>query len=175
METFENINDVLYQVNPDIVRRKKNPVLPLLIVLCGVGLTFWSLNAEMLQDRANLSSALLFAGIALVLIGVVATIRAFASSTPCYRPTGEKLYRSERFFEQKDKRALCGALEAGRADEVAALPQSETSGVVLTIYATRSGSCTLVQAAEYIPHRFVPITSVISFTKEQAKVVLALS
>ncbi len=175
METFENINDVLYQVNPDIIRRKKNPILPFLVLVCGVGLTFWSLNAEALQDRANLSASLMFAGIVLVLVGIVSVVRAFVSTSPYYRPTGEKLYRSECFFEQKDKRALCTALEAGRVEEVAALPKSEISGVVLTIYATRSGSCTLVQVAEYVPHRFVPITSVISFTQEQAKIVLALA
>ena len=174
METFENINDVLYQVNTDIVRRKKNPVLPILVGVCGVALTIWSLNATALEDKANLSAALLFLGIVLILVGVVAVIRAFTSSCPYYRPTGERLYRSERFFEQKDKRTLCQALEAGEVETVAALPRSETSGVVLTIFSTRSGSCTLVQVAEYVPHRFVPITSVVSFTQEQAKIVRAL-
>lgn len=173
METFENINDVLYQVNTDIVRRKKNPVLPILIGVCGVVLTIWSLSATVLEDRENLSAALLFLGIVLILVGVVAAIRAFTSSCPYYRSTGERLYRSERFFDQKDKRALCQALEAGEAETVAALPRSETSGVVLTIFSTRSGSCMLMQAAEYVPHRFVPITAVVSFSQEQARIVRA--
>ncbi len=175
METFENINEVLYQVNTDIVRRKRNPLLPIVLAVCGVALTLWSLQSEVLADRANLAAVLLFFGIVLILVGVVATIRAFTSSRPYYRPTGERLYRSERFFDQKDKRALCDALENGQAEAVAALPRSETSGVVLTIFSTRSGSCVMVQAAEYIPHHFVPITSVLTFTQEQGKIMRSLA
>lgn len=175
METFDNINDVLYSVNADVVRRKKNPILPILITLGGAVLTVWSLSATALQESENLSSALMFAGIVLVLAGAIMAVRAFTSAIPYYRPTGERLYRSERFFQQKDKRGLCAALESGNAEELANLPQSDTSGVVLTIYSTRSGSFTLVQAAEYVPHRFVPVTPVVSFTQEQARIVLALT
>ncbi len=175
MDTIQNINEVIYSTHKDVIRRKKNPLIPILVTVAGLALTIWSLGAESLITQANLASGLMFLGLTLSIAGAILTVKAFLSSVPVYGPGKERLYRSERFFDPKHKRALCEALESGRADEVAKLPHSETSGVVLTLWATRSGSFTLAQVAEYVPHRFEPVTEVFSFTQEQAKSILAMA
>lgn len=175
METYQHIKDILYNCHADVARRKKNIVLPLLVTLAGLAVTFWSLTDPAVGENANLAAGLLFGGVILALSGLVWTLRAATGSTPVYAPTGEKLRHSERFYDLKDKRKLCAALESGSPEQLAGLAHSDSSGVVLTLYTTATGSFALAQVAEYIPHRFVPITAVIPFGEGHAQAILALA
>lgn len=173
---FQSIDDVLYQVAAEeIGRRKKNPVLPLLVGVAGSALAVWSLTASSMADKGNLSSMLMLTGGLIALAGFIKAGVSITSSVPVYKPTGERIFRRELYYDAVSKFPLCAAVEGADMEKLARIPRtSSTGGVLLTVYATESGSFTAVQVSEYIPHAFEPVTDTVKFTGEMARAVVAL-
>ena len=46
--------------------------------------------------------------------------------------------------------------------------------MLLTLYATGSGSFAMAQVLEYVPHAFEPVTEVVLFSAEQGRAVAAM-
>ena len=79
------------------------------------------------------------------------------------------------YYDAARKQELCAALEAGDADRLSRIPRGgSTSGVLLTLYATGSGSFAMAQVLEYVPHAFEPVTEVVLFSAEQGRAVAAM-
>ena len=157
---LESIDDVLYTVTEGrIVRRRKNPLPALLIGVAGAGLAIWSLTASSMSEHENLASMLMLLGGGVALVGLIMAGIALASGSPVYEPTGEKIRRGSIYYDTARKQDLCAALEAGDADRLSRIPRGgSTSGVLLTLYATGSGSFAMAQVLEYVPHAFEPMT-----------------
>lgn len=153
---LESIDDVLYTVTEGrIVRRRKNPLPALLIGVAGAGLAIWSLTASSMSEHENLASMLMLLGGGVALVGLIMAGIALASGSPVYEPTGEKIRRGSIYYDTARKQDLCAALEAGDADRLSRIPRGgSTSGVLLTLYATGSGSFAMAQVLEYVPHAF---------------------
>ena len=159
---LESIDDVLYTVTEGrIVRRRKNPLPALLIGVAGAGLAIWSLTASSMSEHENLASMLMLLGGGVALVGLIMAGIALASGSPVYEPAR--------------KQDLCAALEAGDADRLSRIPRGgSTSGVLLTLYATGSGSFAMAQVLEYVPHAFEPMTEVVLFSAEQGRAAAAM-
>lgn len=172
----ESIDDVLYAVTEGrIVRRRKNPLPALLIGVAGAGLAIWSLTASSMSEHENLASILMLLGGGVALVGLIMAGIALASGSPVYEPTGERIRRGSIYYDTARKQELCAALEAGDADRTSRIPRGgSTSGVLLTLYATGSGSFAMAQVLEYVPHAFEPVTEVVLFSAEQGRAVAAM-
>ena len=165
---LESIDDVLYTVTEGrIVRRRKNPLPALLIGVAGAGLAIWSLTASSMSEHENLASMLMLLGGGVALVGLIMAGIALAS--------GEKIRRGSIYYDTARKQDLCAALEAGDADRLSRIPRGgSTSGVLLTLYATGSGSFAMAQVLEYVPHAFEPMTEVVLFSAEQGRAAAAM-
>ena len=168
MSNYHLLTDVLYHQD-GVVARKKDPVFPLVVVAAGIGLSIWSLNAPALEDSKNLSASLMLVGGVVALLGLIRLVMAFTGKRPVYGPTGETLTRKELFFEAQDRQALLAAFQAGDMEKIERIPHGHSSNVLLMIYTTPSGSCTLAQVQEYVPHEFVAVTDVARFSQAAVK------
>ena len=103
------------------------------------------------------------------LLGLIRLVMAFTGKRPVYGPTGETLTRKELFFEAQDRQALLAAFQAGDMEKIERIPHGHSSNVLLMIYTTPSGSCTLALVQEYVPHEFVAVTDVARFSQAAVK------
>ena len=113
--------------------------------------------------------SLMLVGGVVALLGLIRLVMAFTGKRPVYGPTGETLTRKELFFEAQDRQALLAAFQAGDMEKIERIPHGHSSNVLLMIYTTPSGSCTLAQVQEYVPHEFVAVTDVARFSQAAVK------
>ena len=139
------------------------------------GTAIWSLTASSMSEHENLASILMLLGGGVALVGLIMAGIALASGSPVYEPTGERIRRGSIYYDTARKQELCAALEAGDADRLSRIPRGgSTSGVLLTLYATGSGSFAMAQVLEYVPHAFEPVTEVVLFSAEQGRAAAAM-
>ena len=174
MNKFESIDDMLYRsADGEVVRRRKNPLLPSLVAVAGAVLAVWSLHASSLAEHPDLSSVLILTGGVAALAGLVKAVLNAGSSVPVFGPTGERIRKMELFYEAADGRALCAAVEAADAQALSGIPRCDSSsGVLMTVYATDSGDFCVAQVSEYVPHAFEPVTEAVRFGARQGKTVV---
>lgn len=174
---FKVIDDTLYSgiAAEDIIQRRKSPVVALIVALAGSALAVWSLTSGALVDHDNLSSMLMLAGGLIAIVGFIKAGVTFNSAVPVYKPTGERIRRYEIYYQAADKPALCAAVSAGDMERLVGIPRNDkSSSLLLTLYATGSGSFAMGQASQYVPHVFEPVTDVVRFTAEQGKLTAGL-
>lgn len=172
MNDLQLIDDTVYGIEDNtVILRKKNPVVALVLAAAGSALTVWSLTSSSLVERADLSSMLMMAGGILALVGFIKLAMAMRASIPVYKPTGERIQRYELFYQAMDKPALCAAVTAGDVKRLTAIPRNEkSSNLLLTLYTTPSGSFSVGQVSQYVPHAFEPVTEVVRFPPEQGAI-----
>lgn len=163
MDNYELLANAIKH-HPDIVTRRKNPILPLVFILVGCVMAFLSLRLPMLVDDKNLSSALMLIGGLLAFFGIFRLITSLSGRIPVFAPTGEQMRRKEFFYEAADKSKLLEAFSSKDMARISRIPRGQSSNVVLMTYSTSSGSCVLAQVQEYVPHEFVPVTDVVRFS-----------
>ena len=167
---FKVIDDTLYSgvAAEDIIQRRKSPVIALIVALAGSALAVWSLTSDTMVDRGNLSSMLMLVGGLIAIVG-------FSSAAPVYKPTGERIRRYEIYYQAADKPALCAAVSSGDMERLVNIPRNDkSSSLLLTLYATESGSFSMGQVSQYVPHAFEPVTDVVRFSAEQGKLAVGL-
>ena len=148
---FKVIDDTLYSgvAAEDIIQRRKSPVIALIVALAGSALAVWSLTSDTMVDRGNLSSMLML--------------------------VGERIRRYEIYYQAADKPALCAAVSSGDMERLVNIPRNDkSSSLLLTLYATESGSFSMGQVSQYVPHAFEPVTDVVRFSAEQGKLAVGL-
>ena len=168
---FKVIDDTLYSgvAAEDIIQRRKSPVIALIVALAGSALAVWSLTSDTMVDRGNLSSMLMLVGGLIAIVGFIKAGVTFSSAAPVYKPTGEIYYQAA------DKPALCAAVSSGDMERLVNIPRNDkSSSLLLTLYATESGSFSMGQVSQYVPHAFEPVTDVVRFSAEQGKLAVGL-
>jgi len=175
MNKYESIEEVLSRgADGEVVRRRKNPLLPLIVMLAGTVLSVWSLGSSSLAEQTDLSSALVLAGGIVALSGVIGTVMRLNASAPVFGPTGQRIRKFELYYDSADRQALCAAVEAADAEALTRIPRTAASGgVLMTVYATDGGDFAMAQVAQYIPHSFEPVTAAVRFDEGQGRVVAA--
>lgn len=174
---FKVIDDTLYTgiAAEDISQRRKSPVISLAVALAGCALAVWSLTARTMVDHDNLSSTLMLVGGLIAIVGFIKAGVSLSATMPVYKPTGERIRRYEIFYQATDKPALCAAVTAGDMERLVGIPRTDkSSGLLLTLYATESGSFSMGQVSQYVPHAFEPVTEVVRFSGEQGKLAVGL-
>ena len=174
---FKVIDDTLYSgvAAEDIIQRRKSPVIALIVALAGSALAVWSLTSDTMVDRGNLSSMLMLVGGLIAIVGFIKAGVTFSSAAPVYKPTGERIRRYEIYYQAADQPALCAAVSSGDMERLVNIPRNDkSSSLLLTLYATESGSFSMGQVSQYVPHAFEPVTDVVRFSAEQGKLAVGL-
>ncbi len=164
---YQLIDEAIYHVAGDqIVRKKRNPIKALLILILGIALIVAGYSVPAIHSNANLSSAAILIGGGIAIVGFVLTlVRLTGKGAPFYLPTGKKLRRTELFFETALRNDVCDCVRTGNFGKLAELPRSDSSALIAIIYRTDDQDIALAQVLEFVPHHHQPITDTLIFQK----------
>lgn len=132
----ENICKALYALPGGAVApRKESVATP--VILAIVGIVLLVVNSTVLGDGAEtLSMALLCAGIALIIYGIIAVMMRLNSSRQVPYDCEAKAYMKcrERYYDRELVSALRKAIEQGDIEAIDSMPTTNIAAVTLVEY-----------------------------------------
>ncbi len=148
---IKNFNEALYaSSNGVVVERRRNIIVPVLVLLLGVALLVANCFIENGSDANNLKSALVLIGGAITLVSVaLCGVRIFGAGEPYHTADKCFLVRKQYAFERSQHDSVVKAVEA--CDKVALdkIKESDIAGIsVLCYYSPNSNFCAM-QAFAY--------------------------
>ncbi len=157
----KHIDEVLYSISPDtIVARRYNPILGIVITLVAAAAMIGANYIEPFASNRDLYQYLMMAGFLVLATG--ATMICYwlfgDSVRPHYAPTGERLVRTDLIFNIADVNRVETLVAAGDFKALERLPRSSASGLIVVVYATKSGKFAIAQTLEYVPHEYQPVS-----------------
>lgn len=160
MNTEKIIDDILFDLDKESIqeRKNKNPLIPVLVILLGALLIILPQIVPPLQNFSNIVQIL---GGMVGIMGITLLLINFTKKgIPYYLKTNEKLNRHEFSFDQNQKDKVIKHINDGNLKSLRELPQSSFSPIKVIVYKTESDNMVLMQALEYIPHVYQPITEI---------------
>lgn len=154
MNQIVSIDDLIRNDNDQIIRKRKNPTLFILLFIIGIISLFFAYSPA-LMDKMNLVTGLWVLGFSFIVAGAVGLIvprKAFY-----YKPTGEQLIRKELYFNPKDKNRALEALIKGDSDLLPPQIPNSRAAIMVVMYCTSQNYCVLAQPMEYVPFQFVAV------------------
>ncbi|MDR0511266.1 MAG: hypothetical protein LBH06_09270 [Rikenellaceae bacterium] len=111
MEEIKKISDAIYTIaGNDIVARKRNPVVAILIMLAGVA----AVVVGNITESVHGNSGIVVAGGVVAVFGLArAAALMVGKGSAYYRPTGERLLRSKLMFDQQHEARVMEAIAKG--------------------------------------------------------------
>ena len=145
-----HIDEVLYSISPDtIVGRRYNPILGIVITLAAAAAMF----GDMFQYLMMGGFLVLATGATMICYWL------FGDSVhPYYKPTNERLVRTDMIFNVADINRVETLVAAGDFKTLESLPRGTASGLIVVVYATKSGKFAMTQTLEYVPHEYQPVS-----------------
>lgn len=145
-----------------VVRRKKNYIVPGLILVIGTVLIVLNYLLDVEARSADLSSSLLLIAGATVIVGVLMVLsRLFDSEgEPWHKPTRKMLKYEERFYPLEQKEEILRLVEQGAYLKLVAADKGLTSGIAVAIYHATDLSFYAMQGYEYIDYEYQPVTAI---------------
>lgn len=156
----KHIDEVLYSISPDtVVARRYNPILGIVITAVAAVAMIAGNYVEPFASDRDLFQYLMMGGFMVLATG--ATMICYwlfgDSVRPYYKPTNEKMKRTDLNFNISDVNRIEALVAAGDFKTLESLPRSSASGLIVVVYATPSGKCAIAQTLEYVPHEYQPI------------------
>lgn len=147
MISKNHIDRAIYHVSKDIVCRRYNPLAGIVLTIVGAALLWANYHVSYFDERELLAQWNLLLSSCLLLTGLtMICYRLFGdSSAPVERATGERLYRSEYFFETSELPRIREAVETGDFSLIGKLPRSYQPAAEVVCYRTESGSILAAQ------------------------------
>lgn len=158
----KHIDEVLYSISPDtVVARRYNPILGIIITVVAAGTMLGANQIEPFASNRDLYQYLMMAGFMVLATGVTMICYwLFGDSVkPHYAPTGEKLVRHDLIFNIADVNRVETLVAAGDFKALEKLPHSSASGLIVVVYAAKSGKFAMAQTLEYVPHEYQPVSA----------------
>lgn len=141
------IDDAIYTASPEIMRRRYNPTLGIVLTAGSIALLWANSHVSLFTQSDMLSQWNLFISSCILCTGIVMICyRLFGdSSAPVDRQNRERLYRSEYSFEAHDLMKVQSAIENGNFAVLQNLPRSYQPAAQVICYRTDSGSLIAAQ------------------------------
>lgn len=141
------IDDAIYTASPEIMRRRYNPTLGIVLTAGSIALLWANSHVSLFTESDMLSQWNLFISSCILCTGIVMICyRLFGdSSAPVDRQNRERLYRSEYSFETHDLPKVQSAIENGNFAVLQNLPRSYQPAAQVICYRTDSGSLIAAQ------------------------------
>lgn len=157
-----NLSEALYALPGGVVvRRKKSPVLSLVVLTIGIGLiVLYFFTKDAMGD--NLASSLIMAAGAVTLVGglMLTSCLVDTEGKPTIQATGERLRYKELYFPQEQRAEVQRLIDEGSVKRLLAANNGQSSGIAIAIYHTADLRIASMQAYEYIGYEYRPITSI---------------
>lgn len=154
----------------NIVKKQKNPIPALVVMLAGTALLGSAFVHKMPDDFKFLALSIgILAGIAgLVLVCVVV---CGATKRYYYVPTKSYMKMHERYIPAADKLICADIIQNGNITSLENVRIETSTDTLLRILAAKNGTFALIQLCEYVPHSFVPTTKVLAVSGAEAGIV----
>ncbi|MBR5845312.1 MAG: hypothetical protein IKY65_03520 [Rikenellaceae bacterium] len=156
-----HIDEVLYSISPDtIVGRRYNPILGIVITLAAAAAMFGANYIEPFASNRDMFQYLMMGGFLVLATGATMICYwLFGDSVhPYYKPTNERLVRTDMIFNVADINRVETLVAAGDFKTLESLPRGTASGLIVVVYATKSGKFAMAQTLEYVPHEYQPVS-----------------
>ncbi len=153
-------NEALYASSKGVVvERRKDLILPVLVLLIGVALLVANYLLENGDDANNLKSTLVLAGGVVVLLGVtLCGTRIFGSGAPYHK--GDKCMLESKYysFDRSQQAEVVKAVTACDKEVLDALAESDIAGVTVVCYYSPRSNYVAMQAFVYEDFSYKDIT-----------------
>ena len=159
---IKDFNEALYASSDGvIVERRKSFVMPLIVLLAGIGLLVANYFIENGNDANNLKSALILVGGVVSVAGIaLCGVRIFGGGVPYHKEDKCYLIRKQYSFVRAQQSAVVKAVE--KCDKLAldGMNESEIAAIsVICYYSPRSRYC-IMQAFAYEELLYKEITPI---------------
>lgn len=157
-----NLSEALYALPGGVVvRRKKSPVLSLVVLAIGIGLiVLYFFTKDTMGD--NLASSLIMAAGAVTLVGglMLTSCLVDTEGRPVIQATGERLRYKELYFPQEQRAEVQRLIDEGSVKRILATTSSQSSSIAVAIFYSAELHVVSMQAYEYIGYEYRPITGI---------------
>lgn len=160
----QHIDKAVYNANKDLIASKRyNPLLGILLTAASIVMLWGNSSAQFLIDNDMLSQWNLLLALTMLSTGLtMICYYLFGDSISAVDKTsGERLYRSEYFFETNELPKITQAIEQGNFSLLEQMPKSYQPAAQVIIYKSDSGSLVAAQALQYQN----PVCDIIVFKK----------
>ncbi len=157
---IKDFNEALYaSSNGVVVERRKNPIIPIIILLAGVALLVANTFVPSVIEYNNIKSVLVLAGGLITLVGVAyCAVNLFGRGVPYHK--GEKcaLVQRQYSFDRAQLQKVVSAVE--KCDKIAldAIDESDIAGVSVICCYSPNGNYCVMQAFTYEDFVYQSIT-----------------
>lgn len=151
MSEILNIEDKLKSIEV-IITKRKNPIVPVMILLLSVACGVYSMAAH---NGENMGFGLLFIAIILAIIGLKGLV--LPKKILKYMPTNEIITKKEFYYATGERKEVEDCLKAKGFEMLKCLPQGASSSLRVVLYTTGSGSYSIAQLQQYVPHEYIPV------------------
>ncbi len=157
----KHIDEVLYSISPDtVVARRYNPILGIVITIVAAVAMIGANYIEPFASNRDLFQYMMMVGFLVLATGATMICYwLFGDSVhPYYAPTGERLVRHDLMFNISDINRVETLVAAGDFKALESLPHGSASGLIVVVYAVKSGKYAMAQTLEYVPHEYQPVS-----------------
>ena len=157
---LSEINEAIYaSSNGVIVERRKNIIMPILVLLAGAAMLVANCFIENGSDTNNLKSTLMLAGGCVLMLGVILSgIAIFGEGRPYHTLDKNYLTLKQYSFDRSQQRVVEKAVNSGDRKSLDTIEEGEVAGIIAVCYYSPKGKFVAMQAFAYEEFTYKPIT-----------------
>jgi hypothetical protein len=157
---LSEINEAIYaSSNGVIVERRKNIIMPILVLLAGAAMLVVNCFIENGSDTNNLKSTLMLAGGCVLMLGVILSgIAIFGEGRPYHTLDKNYLTLKQYSFDRSQQRVVEKAVNSGDRKSLETIEEGEVAGIIAVCYYSPKGKFVAMQAFAYEEFTYRPIT-----------------
>lgn len=157
---LSEINEAIYaSSNGVIVERRKNIIMPILVLLAGAALLVVNYFIENGSDSNNLKSTLMLAGGCVLMLGVILSgIAIFGEGRPYHTLDKSYLTLKQYSFDRSQQSVVEKVVNSGDRKSLDAIEEGEVAGIIAVCYYSPKGKFVAMQAFAYEEFTYKPIT-----------------
>ena len=157
---LSEINEAIYaSSNGVIVERRKNIIMPILVLLAGAAMLVANCFIENGSDTNNLKSTLMLAGGCVLMLGVILSgIAIFGEGRPYHTLDKNYLTLKQYSFDRSQQRVVEKAVNSGDRKSLDTIEEGEVAGIIAICYYSPKGKFVAMQAFAYEEFTYKPIT-----------------
>ena len=157
---LSEINEAIYaSSNGVIVERRKNIIMPILVLLAGAAMLAANCFIENGSDTNNLKSTLMLAGGCVLMLGVILSgIAIFGEGRPYHTLDKNYLTLKQYSFDRSQQRVVEKAVNSGDRKSLETIKEGEVAGIIAVCYYSPKGKFVAMQAFAYEEFTYKPIT-----------------
>ena len=157
---IKDFNEALYaSSNGVIVERRKNFVLPIIILLVGVVLLVANSFLQDSPENNDIKSALVLIGGLMTIVGVIyVAVKVFGKGVPYHKEEHSFLLHKQYAFDRALQSQVVAAVE--KCDKIAldAIEESDVAGVIVVCYYSSKSNYRVMQAFAYEDFTYQSLT-----------------